>query len=129
MNKIIKANELSKAIEEITKDYYDDAIEATKKGIDDETSAAHKILKDNSPVRKGRYKKSLKKKKSFENLTEKRNTLYADKGGKGLSHLLERPHATRNGKRTKAKPHFAPAEQHIKNNLEKKIAENIEKIK
>lgn len=129
MNKTIKSNELSKAIEEITNAYYDDAIEATKKGIDDETNAAHKVLKDNAPVRKGRYKRSLKKKKSFENLTEKRNTLFADKGGKGLSHLLERPHATRNGKRTKGHPHFAPAEQHVINNLEKKITENIDKIK
>lgn len=129
--KAVDISGINKAIQEITMEYYDDVVDATKQAVDDETKAAYKVLKDNAPVRTGRYKKTLKKKKSFENLVEKRNTLYPEvkKGGRHMEHLVERPHATRNGKRTRGKPHFAPAEKHVLDNLETKIANNVKKIK
>lgn len=132
--KIIKVESLPSTITESLKAYTDDVIEVQKKVVDEVTDEAYAILKQNAPVRKvgkkrGEYKRKLKKGTQFESLTEKRNALYADKPKYRLSHLLERAHATKKGGQTKAMPHFGPAEEHVQNNLSKRLEKGIGNIK
>ena len=58
----------------------------------------------------GGYAKSWKSKIEKSRLSTKA-TLYNEKSG--LPHLLENPHAKRNGGRTTGNPHIAPVEQEL----------------
>lgn len=123
----INAKELASSIVKNLNEFKDDAIDAYKDAIDNVSKESLKVLKYNAPVRKGKYKRSLRKKMTMDTLTEREITLYSSK--KGLPHLLERSHATRNGRRTKAIPHFEKAEKYVNNNLEAEIKKGIGKIK
>lgn len=124
----IEAKQLKKALENTLDQYSDDVIDLQKECVDEVTKEAHEILKKNAPIKRGRYKKSLKKKKMKESLTIKENVLYSDKYYR-IAHLLERSHATRNGKRTKGKPHFQPADEYVQDNFEKRIKNKINNMK
>lgn len=123
----INEKELTSSIVKNLNEFNDDAIDAYKDAIDNVSKESLKVLKDNAPVRKGKYKKSLRKKMTMDTLTEREITLYSS--NKALPHLLERSHATRNGRRTKAIPHFEKAENYVNNNLENEIKKGIGKIK
>lgn len=96
-------------VKEILEDYSQDiqdgitkeAIEVAKKGKQE--------LKQKSPVRTGDYRKgwtiSTIKGKGYVRCTLHNKTNYQ------LTHLLEKPHATRNGGVTTPKVHISPVEQ------------------
>lgn len=120
----IKSRDLTRAIQDVLEEYVEEVTEITKETVDDVTKEALKAVKKNAPVKTGAYKRSIKSKTQYESLTEKRNVIYAKDHG-GLTHLLEYGHATQNGGRTKAFPHFKYGNNYIEENLNKKIRKKL----
>ena len=81
-----------------------------------------KELKETSPKRTGKYSKGWRVKtekgRGFINCTIHNATNYQ------LTHLLEKPHLTRNGRRTTPKVHIAPVEEKCIEEFQKGV-ENI----
>lgn len=124
MAKKVKVDELAKAIANELKGYAEEVTEKSKEAVDEVSKEAQKIVKNKAPVRTGKYKKSIKVKKAYESLTEKRNVLYSD-GHSGLTHLLERGHAKTSGGKTRAYPHWIYGDEYIKSELPRKIQKKI----
>ena len=95
------SNEIQEAITE-------DAIKIANDGRD--------TLKNTSPKRTGKYRKGwrvqVKKGRGFVNATIYNATNWQ------LTHLLEKPHATRNGGITTPKVHIAPVEERCNKQFE-----------
>ena len=124
MSKKVKIDDLTKTINSMLSDYSDDVIEETKGVVDKVTKEARKIVRENAPAKTGKYKRSIKSKKVYESLTEKRNAIYSD-GYSGLTHLLENGHAKTNGGRTRAFPHWKQGNDYIVEQLPKQLKKKI----
>lgn len=124
MSKKVKIDDLTKTINGMLSDYSDDVIEETKGVVDKVTKEARKIVRENAPVKTVKYKRSIKSKKVYESLTEKRNAIYSD-GYSGLTHLLENGHAKTNGGRTRAFPHWKQGNDYIVEQLPKQLKKKI----
>ena len=124
MSKKVKIDDLTKTINGMLSDYSDDVIEETKGVVDKVTKEARKIVRENALVKTGKYKRSIKSKKVYESLTEKRNAIYSD-GYSGLTHLLENGHAKTNGGRTRAFPHWKQGNDYIVEQLPKQMKKKI----
>ncbi|MDH6367135.1 MULTISPECIES: HK97 gp10 family phage protein [unclassified Breznakia] len=113
--------------------YSQDVADETKDAVDEITAEATKIVRENAPVsdtkRKGKYKRSIKNDKVHESTLDKEKIIYANGKEYRLTHLLEKGHLTRNGKRTKAHPHFEYGDEYIEKNFEKKLVSKVQKIK
>ena len=90
-------------------DYAKVTTEGMKKVVNDAGKTVRKEIEAGAPARTGAYAKSWKVKKTDENSTKLEVTVHSSKPG--LPHLLEHGHAKRNGGRTAAQPHIAPAEE------------------
>ena len=124
----IKPEQLEQAVSSILSEYKESISTKVKKAVDDAGKEAVDQLKRTSPRRvegsKGYYK-SWRKRVTKETADVKEVTVYSTQPG--LPHLLEHGHALRNGGRTRAFPHIAPAEQMVTEKLEKEIVEAIER--
>ena len=124
MSKKVKIDDLTKTINGMLSDYSDDLIQDTKGVVDKVTKEARKMVRENALVKTGKYKRSIKSKKVYESLTEKRNAIYSD-GYSGLTHLLENGHAKTNGGRTRAFPHWKQGNDYIVEQLPKQMKKKI----
>ena len=105
--------------------YTDEVTEAVKAECETVADECLKEIRAASPVKTGKYKKSWKKKVEYEGKEDIRIRVYNAKYP-GLTHLLEKGHAKRNGGRVAARPHVAPAEEHGAEMLETLITEALE---
>ena len=107
------------------KEYAKLAADDTKKAVRRAANTVKKDINASAPVRTGRYKESWR----TMTLNERSNSLSVmvySPDRYMLTHLLEYGHANRNGGRTRAIPHIAPAEAHGLKQLEEDIMRALE---
>ena len=110
MAKNIKPKELSVAISAVLSEYSEVTAEKVKDAVKEAGKTVKKEIEKTAPKDTGAYRKSWKVKttRETENSIE---VVVHSKTKYQLAHLLEHGHAKRNGGRTPAQPHIAPAEQ------------------
>lgn len=116
----IKINDLSKAVQEVVKEYSDDVQDILDEATEKYTAKALKGVKAGSPKQTGKYKKGWKKKIDKTRLTVS-GTVY-NATSYQLAHLLEFGHAKRNGGRVAPISHIEPVNEDI-------IKEFVEEVK
>jgi len=101
--------------------------------IDEKAEKLKDLIQENAPVRKrkkikkrgkGKYKRSWKVKITSDTFSYYEATVHASGNEYRLTHLLEKPHASRNGGRVPARVHIKPARDQI----EKEYLEGVKKI-
>ena len=95
-----------------------------KKAVTKAGQTVRKEIQAGAPVQTGRYVKSWRTKKTRESSTRLEVTVYSPSRYM-LAHLLEHGHAKRNGGRTRAFPHIAPAEELGEKQLEADIIRGL----
>lgn len=120
MAKNIKPKELSVAISAVLSKYSEVTAEKVKDAVKEAGKTVKKEIEKTAPKDTGAYRKSWKVKttRETENSIE---VVVHSKTKYQLAHLLEHGHAKRNGGRTPAQPHIAPAEQKGIEQFEKDI--------
>lgn len=129
MAKSLPPSEFASAINTILADYkgiVDERVElATEKTA--EQAAANVTSNINKTDMKGKkYRKSIRIKKLTERDGHYSSTVYARPPYYRITHLLENGHATRNGGRTRAFPHWAEAEQEAIRDYEALLRKELE---
>jgi hypothetical protein len=118
--------DLGKEIAKITKELEQDAKRALEDAGEVAAKRAVTVLKEKAPRNQGRYAKGFRIKRELGPSGAKKFTVHSPHHYR-LTHLLEFGHATRSGSRTRAFPHFKPAEEEaIKTyveELEKKLSQ------
>lgn len=95
-----------------------------KKAVDRAGKTVRDGIRSGAPVKTGKYAKSWTARKTKETSTTLAVTVYSPSRYM-LAHLLEHGHAKRNGGRTRAFPHIAPAEQAGVEQLEREIERGL----
>lgn len=103
-------DQMAHVIMEGLQEYADLAAEDMKAAVRKAGNAAKKDIQANAPERTGAYKKSWSVKTVRENANAMEVVVYS-RNRYQLAHLLEFGHALRQGGRTRAFPHIAPAEE------------------
>lgn len=119
----IKPDELTKTIMDDLDEYRDSLTDKVKKSVQEAATEAVKELKQTSPKKTGRYRKSWRKKTVKDNSNGTEVIVHA--GRYQLTHLLENGHAKRGGGRVEGIPHIKPAEEHATEKLEKDIEKEV----
>ena len=124
MSTKISISRLSDAVIDILESYREDAIDAMNEAVDDAADTVQKEISERAEnLFKGKkYFKSWKKKVTAQTALGKVVTVHSPTHYR-IAHLLEKGHALRNGGRTRAFPHIAPAEEAG----EKKLLDDLEK--
>lgn len=125
MSKAIKPEGLEGAVSEILTSFEGNVTVAMKEAVEEVAKECVKEIKDLAPKKTGAYKKDFKKVKISENANKISFSVYNKKYQ--ITSQLEHGHAKRNGGRTRAFPHFAPAEKHAAEKLEAKVKAAVEK--
>lgn len=106
----IRVDELDQRIADVLDKYRGMVLDGVEDKMEGAAAIAMRIVRDNSPTRKGEYKKGwrlyrekAKFKGQLQTLIVYNKLLYR------LIHLLEFGHQTAKGTRTKAYPHVQPA--------------------
>ena len=127
MSRTVSIGEMADAIMEDLQEYADAAAMDVKAAVRKSANTVKRQIGEKAPVGKtGRYAKSWRVKTTEENSQKLIQTVHSPKRYM-LAHLLEKGHAKRNGGRTKAIPHIAPAEQAGAEQLETLIRRALEK--
>ena len=98
--------------------------EDMRKAVSKAGQTVRKEICANAPKRHGDYAKSWSTKKTRQTSRSLEVTVYS-RNRYQLAHLLEHGHAKRNGGRTRAQVHIAPAEQNGIRQLEEDIKRSI----
>lgn len=121
----IPVDRLADTVSEMLTDYADMASDEMKKAVRDAGKTVKDAIGQNAPVKTGKYAKSWSVKNTRENTHALQVTVYS-RNRYQLAHLLEHGHAKRNGGRTRAIPHIAPAEQEGIEQLEREITRRLQ---
>ena len=103
-------DQMAHVIMEGLQEYADLAAEDMKAAVKKAGNSAKKDIEANAPEKTGDYKKSWAVKTVRENANAMEVVVYS-RNRYQLAHLLEFGHALRQGGRTRAFPHIAPAEE------------------
>jgi hypothetical protein len=116
----IKIDQLATAVMEGLQEYADLATKDLKAAVKKAGSSAKKDVQEGAPENTGAYKKSWTVKTTKETSNSLEVTVYS-RNRYQLAHLLEYGHARRNGGRTRAFVHIAPAEKAAAEMLEREV--------
>lgn len=116
------ANDSILDIKDILNEYSSEIQEAITEDAQKVAKEAVSELKNTSPKRTGKYRKGWRVKTTKGNGYVE--CIVHNATSYQLTHLLEKPHATRNGGRTTPKVHIAPVEEKAVKQYEKDV-ENI----
>ena len=124
MGQTVSVSGMASAINEILEDYADLADDTMRKAVKKSAKTVKDEISANAPARTGKYAKSWKTQTTKSDSHALEITVYS--GKPGLPHLLEHGHAKRNGGRTSAIVHIAPAEQLGIEELESEIERGLQ---
>lgn len=116
----ISVDQMAQTIMDGLLEYADLATEDMKAAVKKAGNKAKSDVQAGAPVDTGKYKKSWTVKTTKENANALEVTVHS-KNRYQLAHLLEFGHAKRNGGRTRAFPHIAPAEAAAAELLEQEV--------
>ena len=116
----VRIDQMAHIIMEGLQEYADLATDDMKAAVKKAGDEAKKDVQAGAPVKSGKYKKSWTVKTTKENSNSLELTVHS-RNRYQLAHLLEFGHAKRNGGRTRAFPHIAPAEAKAAELLEKEV--------
>lgn len=116
----VSVDQMAQTIMDGLLEYADIATEDMKAAVKKAGNKAKSDVQAGAPVDTGKYKKSWAVKTTKENANALEVTVHS-KNRYQLAHLLEFGHAKRNGGRTRAFPHIAPAEAAAAELLEREV--------
>ena len=116
----VRVDQMAQTIMDGLLEYADLATEDMKAAVKKAGNKAKSDVQAGAPVDTGKYKKSWTVKTTKENANALEVTVHS-KNRYQLAHLLEFGHAKRNGGRTRAFPHIAPAEAAAAELLEREV--------
>ena len=116
----VSVDQMAQTIMDGLLEYADLATEDMKAAVKKAGNKAKSDVQAGAPVDTGKYKKSWTVKTTKENSNALEVTVHS-KNRYQLAHLLEFGHAKRNGGRTRAFPHIAPAEAAAAELLEREV--------
>lgn len=120
----IKIDDLAREVMKGLDEYADVTTEQVKKAVRKAGNTVRREIQENAPKNTGDYAKSWAVKKVRES-SHTLELVVHSKNRYQLTHLLEFGHCLRNGGRTRAVPHIAPAEEKGIEQLEKMIERDI----
>ena len=124
MGKTVSIIGLADAVMEELTEYSKLADETMRKAVNDAGKTVKDAIKDSAPSKTGKYAKSWSVKNTKMTSHALEVTVYS-RNRYQLAHLLEHGHAKRNGGRTRAIVHLAPAEQKGIEQLEREIIRGL----
>ena len=116
------ASEIRKTLQEYG-DYIDQTVVA--EAVHTTAQETADIIAKAAPKRDGKYAESISAGFPSRKGHKYTETVYSDSPFYRLPHLLERPHATRNGGRTRAFPHWETGENGVLERLITHIREGL----
>lgn len=125
----ITANKFESAVNAILSEYRDVVDEQVEYATQKVAEEAAKNVTSNinqTDMKGKKYRKSIRADKLKENAGKYSSTVYARPPYYRITHLLENGHATRNGGRTRAFPHWAEAEQKAVRDYEELLRRKLE---
>ena len=120
----IKIDDLAREVMKGLDEDADVTTEQVKKAVRKAGNTVRREIQENAPKNTGDYAKSWAVKKVRES-SHTLELVVHSKNRYQLTHLLEFGHCLRNGGRTRAMPHIAPAEEKGIEQLEKMIERDI----
>ena len=120
----IKIDDLAREVMKGLDEYADVTTEQVKKAVRKAGNTVRREIQENAQKNTGDYAKSWTTKKVRES-SHTLEVVVHSKNRYQLTHLLEFGHCLRNGGRTRAMPHIAPAEEKGIEQLEKQIERSI----
>lgn len=116
----VKVDDLANAVVKALADYSQDVTDELKKEVKDAAKLCKNEIKKNAPKDTGKYAKSWKAQKVFEDVDEIRMVIHSPKEYR-LAHLLEYGHAKVGGGRVEGHAHIRPAEEEAEKMLDKRV--------
>lgn len=124
MSKKVSIDNMADEIMKELDDYMETTDEAVDQAVKTVSKSTRSMLKATSPHKTGDYSKGWSVKKEVDR-TNKHVVTIHNRKKPGLTHLLEKGHAKRNGGRVEGRPHIAPAEEYAMREIESEIRRKL----
>ena len=124
MSKKVSIDNMADAIIDELDDYMETTDEAVDQAVKTVSKNARSMVKSLSPHKTGRYSKGWSVKKEVDRANKHIVTIHNRKMP-GLTHLLEKGHAKRNGGRVEGTPHISIAEEYAVREIESEIRRKL----